>query len=429
MELAEAYQEGLGCCESSLEKSNDYPLVTIVKKSGHTARPVQASRRSVRCLPVRLIHDPAKAVDELKAKSANGQCACWVRNTVWDVSEAYFHLIDEGIVDPSKIILFHARYTLADRLAIEKKVVSAFGKQSTASERAGQVLIASQVVENSLDLCFDGMVCDLAPIDALIQRGGRLHRHRRDANGNPLPKNDAADQRPSPEFLILTPDPVDAPGAEWYAGFLPKAAYVYPHVGQLWLAARLLQSKGEINMPHDLRELIEGVYGEPFEPVPEALQEASDEAMAEAMGMASLGKYNTLNFKRGYCFRSGQWDEEIHIPTRSGDETHIVYLAKSENGKLLPLKEGMFPWDLSSIRISRKKLNDISPAIQEEFNEQLESLVHSEKRLNRYALVLPVKQVEARRWASEGIGSNGELVDVIYDEDVGLMVGDEIRGG
>jgi CRISPR-associated endonuclease/helicase Cas3 len=129
--------------------------------------------------------------------------------------------------------------------------------------------------------------------------------------------------------------------------------------------------------------LIEGAYGEPFETVPEMLREDSDEAVAEAMSKASLGKYNTLNFERGYSFRSGQWDEEIHIPTRLGDETHTIYLARSANGKLVPLKEGRFPWDLSSIHLSRRKLDDISPAIREKYQGQLDELIQSENRLSR----------------------------------------------
>ena len=304
IELAKAYQVGLGGGESPLPETAAYPLVTTITQGQQTATPVKASHRSIRRLPVRLIHDPASVIRELITKSENRQCACWIRNTIWDAREAYFHLLDEQAVDPSKIILFHARYTLADRLTIEKKVLAAFGKGSTSKDRAGKVLVASQVVENSLDLCFDGMVSDLAPMDATIQRGGRLHRHRRDMHGNPLSEIDVPDQRPSPEFLILTPDPVDEPGVQWYADLFPKAAYVYPHIGQLWLTARLLKAKKEIHMPHDLRELIEGVYGEPFERVPDKLLAASDKAMAEAIGMAGLGQYNALNFECGYSFQS-----------------------------------------------------------------------------------------------------------------------------
>lgn len=429
IELAKAYQEGLGDGENPMAETNDYPLVTTVKQGRQATTPVQASQRSIRRLPVRLIHDPASVIRELISKSENRQCACWIRNTIWDAHEAYFHLLDEQAVDPSKIILFHARYTLADRLAIEKMVLAAFGKGSTSKDRAGKVLIASQVVENSLDLCFDGMVSDLAPMDATIQRGGRLHRHRRDVHGNPLSAIGVADQRPSPEFLILTPDPVDEPGVQWYSDLFPKAAYVYPHIGQLWLTARLLKAKKEINMPRDLRELIEGVYGEPFEPVPDKLLAASDKAMAEAIGMAGLGQYNALNFERGYSSQSGQWSEEINVPTRLGQETHMIYLTRPVNDRLVPLKEGRFPWDLSSIRIPRNKLDGISPAIQGKYHGQIEALIESEKRLNKYTLILPVMHTAEGKWTSEGIDGKGDQVDVLYDEHMGLMVGEEIRGG
>lgn len=427
-ELVQSYQKGLGKHTGPVEETDEYPLVTIVRNGQSETQAVSASKRSIRSVPIKLIHDMGSAINELKTRAAKGQCACWIRNTVWDANQAYRLMLEENLIDPSKIMLFHARYTLGDRLRIEKKVIKAFGKKSTAKDRAGKLLIASQVIENSLDLCFDGMVTDLAPIDAIIQRAGRLHRHRRDTCGNPLTGIDAVDQRPPPELHILSPEPVSTPGDQWYADLFPKAAYVYPHVGRLWLTARILKVKKEINMPIHLRELIEGVYADGFESIPDNLQEASYEAEAEAMGKASLGKYNVLTFGRGYDFRSGEWSEEINVPTRLGEETNTVYLAKLEGDKLVPIKKGSFPWDLSSLRLSKNKLENISPTIQEKYQTQLESILQTEKRLNKYDMVIPVTELGDQKWISEGVDGNGDEVEILYDENIGMMVGDEIRG-
>ena len=106
----------------------------------------------------------------------------YIRNTVDDALDAHAALTARGLCPH----LFHARYALIDRLSVEKRVVKMFGKCSTPAERASQVLIATQVVEQSLDLDFDALITDLAPIDLLVQRAGRLWRHDRpEREGHP----------------------------------------------------------------------------------------------------------------------------------------------------------------------------------------------------------------------------------------------------
>ncbi len=121
-----------------------------------------------------------------------GAAVAWVRNTVDDAIAAADALRVRG-VDP--LLLFHARFAMADRLEIEAEVLRRFGRKS-AGEARRCVLVATQVVEQSLDIDFDLLCTDLAPADLLIQRAGRLWRHKRDAHARAVP---------GPELLVVSP--------------------------------------------------------------------------------------------------------------------------------------------------------------------------------------------------------------------------------
>jgi CRISPR-associated endonuclease/helicase Cas3 len=82
-------------------------------------------------------------------------------------------ILDDG----TEVFLFHARFRADQRQVRENVVIEVFGRKG---ERTGKkILIATQVAEQSLDLDFDVMVTDLAPVDLLLQRAGRLWRHQR----------------------------------------------------------------------------------------------------------------------------------------------------------------------------------------------------------------------------------------------------------
>ena len=115
------------------------------------------------------------------AAAQKGMCVCRIRNTVDDAVATWRYL--SSVLPEGMVCLFHARFTLGDRLRLEREVEEHFGKHSTPERRKGQVIVATQVVEQSLDLDFDFMVTDLAPIDRIIQRAGRVHRHDRGERG------------------------------------------------------------------------------------------------------------------------------------------------------------------------------------------------------------------------------------------------------
>lgn len=74
------------------------------------------------------------------------------------------------------VILIHSSFVSTDRLKIEKKITSLIGKGAKRPKKL--IVVGTQVLEQSLDIDFDLLITEIAPIDLLIQRIGRLHRHK-----------------------------------------------------------------------------------------------------------------------------------------------------------------------------------------------------------------------------------------------------------
>ena len=330
-----------------------YPLATSWP-SGDSAGLVQAAlatRADVqRCVHVHSTSEREDVHTAIDAALAAGQCVCWVRNTVADALVAFEHFAPR--LPAQALLLFHARFTLHDRLAMEERVLASFGKSSTAAQRAGRLLIATQVVEQSLDVDFDLVVTDLAPIDRVIQRAGRLRRHRRAADGTPLTDPTAPDQRGEPWLWVLTPPWTDAPEARWFKAAFPKAAAVYPHHGQLWLTAQALRA-GAFTMPDDARSLIEGVFGADAQ-VPPGLDANALAAEGQGFAAQTQAQMNSLSLSQGYRRQGFDWWSEAQTPSRLGDASSTVTLARWADGRLLPWVDRPHGWAYSSLRVAER---------------------------------------------------------------------------
>ncbi len=197
-------------------------------------------------------------LDYLRRELAQGGCAAVICNTVRR-SQAIYRVLDEARkrddldIPEDDLILFHARFPPIWRQAIEQKVLAKFGKPDKNGQSpqrpAKAIVVATQVIEQSLDLDFDLMLTDLAPVDLIIQRAGRLHRHPRSEQ----------DRHGHPRRLVITePDEKDQDG---FPGF-DNDEYVYaPYI--LLRSFYALKAKGnQITLPHDTTTLIEQVYGD-----------------------------------------------------------------------------------------------------------------------------------------------------------------------
>jgi len=342
-----------------LLQSAAYPLAT----TWHAGLGVQAieaplaSRAEVcRSVALRFLADRQAVIASIEAALAEGRCVCWMRNTVADAMEAFDELAQRVAAD--HVTLFHARFALRDRLDIEAHILELFGPKSTAEQRRGQLVIATQVVEQSLDADWDVVVSDLAPIDRLIQRAGRLQRHVRDALGNRLQEPGARDQRGEPCLWVHGPAWTESPESNWFSTALPKAAHVYPHHGQLWLTMQALKA-GRLRMPEDARDFIESVFA-PDADLHPALVANATRAEGDHWAARSQGSRNVVKLTDGYT--RGEvidWWSEARTPSRLGEASITVVLARWDGERLRPWSEHeneTAAWAYNSLRVATRSI-------------------------------------------------------------------------
>ena len=324
-----------------------YPLMTTCSRTEVREIPVKPRPGHGRRLPVRFVRTVNTALDEVVQAAQLGRAVLYIRNTVDDALDAWRVLRERGVT----ATVFHARYAIADRQMIEREVVARFDRKSQPDARKKQVLVATQVVEQSLDLDFDVMVTDLAPIDLLIQRAGRLHRHRRKHRCS----------WSAPELVVVSPAPGDNAGEHWFRGLFPRAAYVYSNHARLWLTARVLEEQGAIESPGGLRGLLEAVYGNEVEQrVPDGLKANLYASEGRRKADRSEAHLNVLKLSAGYVRGGGVWDSDTRTSTRLMDQPQsTLRLARMRDGMIQPYAGADDPqraWRMSEVNVSEHRV-------------------------------------------------------------------------
>ncbi len=228
-----------------------FPCLVTASAQSPEVVPTTSGRRSTARIE-RLGRDDL--VPLLEGALADGGCALIVRNTVRRAQETY-ELLRERFGED--VGLNHSRFTVGDRLAKDKDLLDRFGPPRASRRRPHRaIVVATQVVEQSLDVDFDLLVTDLAPIDLVLQRMGRLHRHERPRPPRLAEPTCWIDWLPSP----ASSEPSLEPGAKT----------IYGEQDMLMSAAaldRVINGSGAVTVPDDVHDLIEAVYG-PDAPVP-----------------------------------------------------------------------------------------------------------------------------------------------------------------
>lgn len=393
--------------------SGEYPLATMVSEGPRVEEfSLGAAPWSHRSVAVRLVHDVSAALTHVLEARGRGGAVAWVRNTVDDCLEAAARLRERG-VEP---LVFHARFAQGDRQAREADVMRRFGKEASDDERRGQVLVATQVIEQSLDLDFDAMVSDVAPIDLLVQRAGRLHRHAQ--------RNARRPEGLAMELLVLSPEPLEAPPADWLGGTFKGTSHVYEDAAVLWRTVRVLAEVRCIETPGGLRALIERVYDPDAEP-PASLLPNAQRAAGRQGADAAAAIFAVLKAPDGYHADAVAWVSDMRVPTRLGDLRTTLRLARVRaDGGLDPWvrSDDGVPWKswaLSEVSVSAYRVPAGSmPAAP--YARAVEQLRNGWSRFEQDAPVVPLVAERGGEWRGTFTKPDGKVTAIAYTAGEGL---------
>lgn len=220
------------------QESKDYPLITWTDGECIQQKSIEnkAPNKNVR---VNRTYSTQDMITLLEERLSGGGCVCIIANTVKKAQEIYADCSAQ--MKGFHIILYHAQYTMPDRARKEKLLLEKMGKLSKASDREKLILIGTQVLEQSLDYDADIIVTQLCPIDLLLQRIGRLHRH---------------DKRTRPERLQVPECIILQDNNELYDSGT-RAVY-----GDYLLMRTEAVLAGEIELPAQIPDLVQKVYDE-----------------------------------------------------------------------------------------------------------------------------------------------------------------------
>jgi CRISPR-associated endonuclease/helicase Cas3 len=332
--LLSAYAKGCGHQDVKLPEV-EYPRITTFSGGEADVRSFKPSEHVCRSLNLKWVKEDEWKI-ALKEKLVDKGCVAVICSTVGRAQVVFKEL--KSYFEPEELGLFHGRFLFVDREKIENKCLEDFGKESTTRPEK-YVLITTQVIEQSLDVDFDLMISYMAPIDLLLQRSGRLHRHEaRDKDRRELLKQ--------PTMWLIEPTLND----DGKPNFQESEIIYNRHILlRTWLA---LRDRPCIQLPAEMDDLIESVYHLKAE-IPEDL-----ESIHQQDWQASLADYLTGNISKKisaanavklppappesdpYDFtRAGTEDDDNTVAkvTRLGDPTvTTIFLQQTDKGLVFP---------------------------------------------------------------------------------------------
>ncbi|RME55923.1 MAG: CRISPR-associated helicase Cas3' [Caldilineae bacterium] len=229
---------------------------------------------------IRFTPDPEEVARKAVAAYEQGAVVLVICNTVRRAQAIFQALPEEVRAQTKDVMLLHARYRFGQRKAQQDRVLERFGKKRPSGR--GAILVATQLAEQSLDLDADVLFTDLAPIDLLLQRAGRLHRH---LELRPSEERPEGYRVPMVYWLCPEADPGCLPDLSDIGIRVSRYTVYAPAIA--WKTWAVLKDLDEWHLPVDYRTLIEAVYADDQQ-APEGL---SDEGLKQwEQAIQTVGK-------------------------------------------------------------------------------------------------------------------------------------------
>ena len=317
--------------KSKLEEARTipYPVLTASKLVGH---PVHSRiepgdyERNVAMVEESILQDPSRIADLAISNAQQGAKILVIRNTVKQAQAVFREVRDRGAEDillqlSSGPALHHSRFAAEDRRRLDQAVEGALGR---GRGTGGRIVIGTQTLEQSLDIDADLLITDLCPVDVLLQRIGRLHRHKHT-------------ERPSgfenPRCHVLVPRGSLAEGGllQYGLGMSRRGGGIYRDLRVLQLTRRLVAHNPEWKIPEMNRKLVEeGTHAERLEALNGGDWNDLD-VEGTTMAERQVARGHVLDRTRGFAEIAFPAAEE-HVRTRLGEDGPRIALENPAMG-------------------------------------------------------------------------------------------------
>jgi CRISPR-associated endonuclease/helicase Cas3 len=319
--------------------------IRSISGTGHTKKVVWTARD--------IISAPEQIADMAIEAARQGAKVLIIRNTV-PAAVATLVALEKLAPDLDWLFslkgvrtLHHSRFSRQDRPKLDAAIEAQLGK---ARPDGALIVVGTQTLEQSLDIDADFLITDLCPMDVLLQRIGRLHRHT----------NKRPEAFGSAQVAVLTPVGNDLTPMltrpQYGLGRFHNGGGVYDDLSILEATRQLLAERPGVTIPDDNRYLVEAATHPDKLRALQELQGEAWEILAQKIegdtgAQKTLGHLHSLDVEQ--AFGEIEFPRDVQVATRLGAQDRVVHFNLSLPGpfgfplKELPIRHYLLPKGLS----------------------------------------------------------------------------------